>query len=226
MSNSEKGISQIIILVLLLVGIVTGVYLVQQTQILKPKAASSTTITINSSPTVCSTTQTGMQTVSASWAGIDNVSAYGVTLYQLGDNIRKNVGSDCLGGGANNYSFKGQFPISFKYEVAVVAYSPNHGNCQYGSITAATSPVTNQTSCVIPGALDCSTLAVLNKTFNLYTQKNCTAITAPKCVATGEGKNIAVYECKSDDGKCIDLIRPIAEAYRCAAPGSAPSSDD
>ena len=213
--KSQKGVSQIIILVLLFVGIITGVYLVQQTQILKPKAASSTTITINPAQTVCSTTQSGMQTISTSWIGIDNANAYGVTLYQLGDNIQKNVGFECLPPSANNYSFKGQFPVSSKYVVAVVAYDQNNGNCQYRVLTAAIpSPVTNQTSCIIPGPADCNSSVVLNKTFNMYTQKNCP--TSPKCVTTAGGQSVAVFDCKSDDGKCVDSIRPALQVYRCS----------
>ena len=84
-------------------------------------------------------------------------------------------------------------------------------------MTAATKPVVNQTSCVVPGPANCNTSAVFNKAFNMYIQKNGpTSLNNPTCVTTSTGQKIAVYEFKSDDGQCTDQVRPSSEAYRCA----------
>lgn len=61
-SSNQRGIAQIILLVLLVVGIAVGVYLVQRTQIFRSKAGSNNIQWLSSSgddPTNCVISQNG-----------------------------------------------------------------------------------------------------------------------------------------------------------------------
>lgn len=213
---SEKGIAQIFLLVLLLVGLGVGLYLVQNRTNLLPKAAVNTKLTINFATTACSTTKDGYQNITVDWTKVESAHSYKVWLYRLGDNIRDSQGREkCMvadqGGPSHNNKLEWEVPITGKYQVAVVAYAENNGNCQWNSFTAATKEVINQTSCVVTGQADCNALSAVNQKFGLYTQKNCSA--TAECMA---GK--PVYTCKADapnDTKCVDYIRPVAEVYRC-----------
>lgn len=213
---SEKGVAQILLLVLLLVGLGVGLYLVQTRTNLLPKAAVNTKLTINSVTTACSTTKSGYQNITVDWTKIEDAQSYMVRLYKLGDNLRDSRGTEkCMVADQRSVSYNNKLewevPVTGKYEVLVEAYRENNGNCQWNVITTDSKQITNQTGCVITAAADCSSLAVQNQKFGLYTQKNCS--TTPECVA---GK--PVYKCSADapnDTRCVDYIRPVAEVYRC-----------
>lgn len=221
---NQKGAIQFIFILILLAGIVAGVYLVQRTQIFKPKAATNETMTVNIVKTQCSTKQNDYQTINVDWSKVESADAYKVTLRQLIDNGPAIAFEKCMVADRQslsyNYTLEGEYPILSNYDVAVVAYGENNGNCQWNVITAAVGQVTNQSSCVITGEVSCDSLATNKICGNsVYTQKNCTF----RCAGQK-----AVYDCVADapnDTRCVDHIRCIAETSRCLS-FSGDSSDN
>lgn len=177
--SSEKGLSQVILLILLVIGLVGAVYVfnVARTNVTPQADEGDNTFSdeeiavrqaipfrggsmMAAGLASCDTTKVGAQKISAKWEDID-AESYSVILYQL-NNEGNNSGAisemKCLPKGTVSYALPGSFKTTGSvtraggYEVGVVGYTNSNCSSPTGVVRAEIAQVENMTCKDIPSA--------------------------------------------------------------------------
>lgn len=199
---SEKGVAQIWLFVLLVVGLAVGLYLVQTRTNLLPKAYENQTAIVESSVS-CVPGTTDLQTISARWQD-SSAASYQVEIKEPGGT----VGLKCVGK-ATSYTFEGEYSTSKNYTVYVYSHSGENCTGAGGAVHTGTTKVTNAVCTNETADSFCKPL--VNSTV-------CGQPAYDSCVADCDGTK-AIYRCTPKDYKytsvCGGTIECASENRRC-----------